>query len=58
MRKIEKKLQCVAEKEVELSMSFQISQNVKGSVLSNVSVINGLYLEQLWYMDHHNVLYN
>ena len=28
------------------------------SVLSNVSVINGLYFEQLWYVDHHNVLYN
>ena len=39
-------------------MSFQISQNVKGSVLSDVSVINGLYFEQLWYVDHHNVLYN
>ena len=29
-RKIEKKLQCVAEKEVDYQMSFQISQNVKG----------------------------
>ena len=61
-RKIEKKLQCVAEKEVELSNEFSdISEckwNVILSVLSYVSVINDLYFEQLWYADHHNVLYN
>ena len=61
-RKIEKKLQCVAEKEVELSNEFpdisECKKNVILSVLSNVSVINGLHFEQLWYVDHHNVLYN
>ena len=59
--KIEKKLQCVAEKEVELSNEFpdisECKKNVILSVLSNVSVINDLYFEQLWYVDHHNVLY-
>ena len=61
-RKIEKKLQCVAEKEVELSNEFpdisECKKNVILSVLSNVSVINGLHFEQLWYVDHHNVQYN
>ena len=60
--KIEKKLQCVAEKEVELSNEFpDISEckwNVILSFLSYVSVINDLYFEQLWYVDHHNVLHN
>ena len=51
------KLQCVAEKEVELSNECpDISEcNV---ILSYVYVINGLYFEQLWYVDHHSVLYN
>ena len=49
-RKIEKKLQCVAQKEVELSNEFP--DTVKGIqyFISRVShaVINGLYFEQLW----------
>ena len=61
-RKIEKKLQCVAEKELDLSNEFQdiseCKKNVILSVLSNVSVLNGLYFEQLWYVDNQNVLYN
>ena len=61
-RKIEKKLQCVAEKKEELSNEFpdisECKRNVILSVLSNVSVIIGLYFEQLWYVDHQNVLYN
>ena len=60
--KIEKKLQCVAEKELDLSNEFQdiseCKKNVILSVLSNVSVLNGLYFEQLWYVDNQNVLYN
>ena len=51
--KIEKKLQCVAQKEVELSNEyFQIPRNAKEIqyFISCVShaVINGLYFEQLW----------
>ena len=61
-RKIEKKLQCVAEKELDLSNEFQdiseCKKNVILSVLSNESVLNGLYFEQLWYVDNQNVLYN
>ena len=61
-RKIEKKLQCVAEKKEELSNEFpdisECKRNVILSVLSNVSVIIGLYFEQLWHVDHQNVLYN
>ena len=49
----------MAEKEVELSDEFpECKRNVILSVLSNVSVINDLYFEQLWYVDHHNVLCN
>ena len=52
----------MAEKEVELSNEFpdisECKRNVILSVLSNVSVINDLYFEQLWYLDHCNVLYN
>ena len=48
-RKIEKKLQCVAEKEVEISNEFpdisECKRNVILSVLSNASVINDLYFE-------------
>ena len=36
----------------------ECKKNVILSVLSNVSVPNGLYFEQLWYVDHPNVLYN
>ena len=45
---------------MELSNEFpdisECKKNVILSVLFNVSVINGLYFEQLWYVDHHNVL--
>ena len=58
-RKIEKKLQCVALEEVDLSNEFpdisECKRNVILSVLSNASVINDLYFE---HVDHHNVLYN
>ena len=36
----------------------ECKRNVILSILSNVSVIDDLYFEQLWYVDHHNVLYN
>ena len=52
----------MAEKEVELLNEFpdisEFKRNVILSVLSNVSAINDLYFEQLWYVDRHNVLYN
>ena len=51
----------MAEKEVDLSNEFpditECKRIVILSVLSNVSVINDLYFEQLWYVDLHNVLY-
>ena len=52
----------MAEKEVDVSNEFpditECKRNVILSVLSNVSVINDLYFEQLWYVDLHNVLDN
>ena len=49
----------MAEKEVDLSNEFpDISECKRNVILSHVSVINELYFEQLWYVDHHNVLYN
>ena len=45
----------MAEKEVELSKEFPdisvCKRNVILSVLFNVSVINDLYFEQLWYVN-------
>ena len=55
-------MQCVAEKELDLSSEFQdiseCEKNVILSVLSNASVLNGLYFEQLQYVDNQNGLYN
>ena len=51
-RKIEKKLQCVAQKEVELSNEFpdtsECKRNTMVYFMCQCAVINGLYFEQLW----------
>ena len=52
----------MAQKEVKVSNEFpelsECKKNIIFCVLSNVSVVSGLYFEQLWYVDHQNVLYN
>ncbi|KAL5497354.1 hypothetical protein EMCRGX_G013815, partial [Ephydatia muelleri] len=56
-RKLQKKIQSVAEGNAELYIEFQRWMNPTKAILANPEVIDGLCFEHLWFVNEENVLY-
>ncbi|KAL5491100.1 hypothetical protein EMCRGX_G016322 [Ephydatia muelleri] len=60
-RKLQKKIQSVAEGNAELCIEFpEMSEshiNITQAILANPEVIDGLYFEHLWFVNEENVFY-
>ena len=60
-RKLQKKIQSVAEGNAELCIEFpemdESHINITKAILANPEVIDGLYFEHLWFVNEENVLY-
>ena len=60
-RKLQKKIQSVAEGNAELCIEFSEMDeshiNITKAILANPKVIDGLFFEHLWFVNEENVLY-
>ena len=57
-RKLQKKIQSVAERNAELCIEFpEMDESHIKAILANSEVIDGLCFEHLWFVNEENVLY-